>query len=189
MKRGQKGITLIEILVVCAIVGMLCALTFAALGPVREKGRQRVCASNLHQWGLAYGMYMADYDGMDAEVGVPLTHEQLGLPPGQELVDFLKQYKLWDTAVLHCPSEHPKPVNLMTSYYVGANSDEYNTSAYTQLVAQAGPNLDLLICPMHNVALDFQNQPTWATKWIQSLHIDQHITFHQVPASTNNMTE
>jgi len=187
--RGHKGFTLIEILVVSAIVGMLCMLIFAALGSAREKGRQRVCASNLHQFGLAFQMYSADYDGIDAQLGVPMTHEQLGLPPASYIFGFMKEYKLLDTAVLHCPSEHPRPLHLLTSYYISAISDEYNTPGYTQMVAQAGPNLDLLTCPMHNVALDFQNQPTWATKWIQSLHIDQHITFHQIPASANNLAE
>ena len=55
MKR--HGFTLIELLVVIAILGLLAAVLFPVFAHVRENGRRAVCASNLHQLGLAIMAY------------------------------------------------------------------------------------------------------------------------------------
>ncbi|HLI47262.1 MAG TPA: DUF1559 domain-containing protein [Chthonomonas sp.] len=55
--------TLIELLAVIAIIAILAALLFPVFAKAREKARQIVCFSNLHQIGLAVGMYNQDYDG------------------------------------------------------------------------------------------------------------------------------
>ena len=62
MKRLRCGFTLIEMLVVLAIVALLAAVLFPVFSHVREKGRQAACASNLHQLGLALSAYTIDYD-------------------------------------------------------------------------------------------------------------------------------
>ena len=58
----RKGFTLIEILVVIAIVGVLAALLFPVFSHVRERGRQTACLSNLHQLSLATFQYAQDFD-------------------------------------------------------------------------------------------------------------------------------
>jgi len=65
MRRpGTKpGFTLVEVLVVIAIIGMLTALLLPALSRARESGRQAACSSNLHQLHLANLSYAGDYDG------------------------------------------------------------------------------------------------------------------------------
>ncbi len=62
MKHLRCGFTLIEMLVVLAIVALLAAVLFPVFSHVREKGRQATCVSNLHQLGLALSAYTIDYD-------------------------------------------------------------------------------------------------------------------------------
>lgn len=60
----RRGFTLIELLVVIGILGVLAAILFPVLARAREAGRKTTCAANLAQIGLAFGMYLGDYDEM-----------------------------------------------------------------------------------------------------------------------------
>lgn len=57
-----RGLTLIEVLVVIAVIALLAALLFPVFAAAREKARQTRCASNLRQIGQALRMYAQDYD-------------------------------------------------------------------------------------------------------------------------------
>ena len=59
----RRAFTLIEILVVIAIIGILSALLFPVLSSARERGRQTACLSNLNQLGLAFAQYAQDSRG------------------------------------------------------------------------------------------------------------------------------
>jgi prepilin-type N-terminal cleavage/methylation domain-containing protein len=58
----RKAFTLIEILVVIAIIALLAAIMFPVFSLAREKARTISCASNLKQLGVAVVMYVQDYD-------------------------------------------------------------------------------------------------------------------------------
>lgn len=62
MKTFKKGFTLIEILVVIAIIGILAAILFPVFGQARERARSASCLSNLKQIGTGWLMYAQDYD-------------------------------------------------------------------------------------------------------------------------------
>ncbi|MDR3708403.1 MAG: DUF1559 domain-containing protein [Capsulimonadaceae bacterium] len=58
----SKAFTLIELLIVIAIIAILAAILFPVFATAREKARQTQCASNLKQIGLALTQYTQDYD-------------------------------------------------------------------------------------------------------------------------------
>ena len=60
MKR--KAFTLLEILVVIAIIAILAAILFPAFARARENARRASCQSNLKQIGLGIALYTQDYD-------------------------------------------------------------------------------------------------------------------------------
>ena len=62
--RRNQAFTLIEILVVIAIIAILASILFPVFSRARESARRASCASNMKQIGLAWIMYSQDYDEM-----------------------------------------------------------------------------------------------------------------------------
>jgi len=62
MTRGRGGLTLVEIIVVVAVLGLLVAVALAARVHIIENARRMNCASNLRQIGLAFKQYAQDND-------------------------------------------------------------------------------------------------------------------------------
>jgi len=58
----KKGFTLVELLVVMAIISMLAGQLLPALSTAREKGREANCINNLKQFDLAITMYYQDFN-------------------------------------------------------------------------------------------------------------------------------
>lgn len=60
-RHPTRGFTLVELLVVCAIIALLATLLLPALSQARKAGSAARCVSNLRQLGLATQLYWDDH--------------------------------------------------------------------------------------------------------------------------------
>lgn len=58
MKR--RGFTLIELLVVISIIALLLSIMMPALGKAKQQAERLVCKTNLHNYGIAGNLYLAE---------------------------------------------------------------------------------------------------------------------------------
>jgi len=62
--RKRAGFTLVELLVVMAIISLIAGLVVPAVRRAQERAKQAVCMSNLRQLGQAFLTYASDHDGL-----------------------------------------------------------------------------------------------------------------------------
>ena len=114
----KRAFTLIEILVVVAIIALLAAIIFPTFARVRENGRAIACVSNLKQIGMALNMYAEDNNGFHPIAGADISWNAIDPvtkngPWMQQMQEYLKS-----TKVLKCPSDGDSEY----SYFLGSRA-------------------------------------------------------------------
>lgn len=144
MYPKRRAFTLIELLIVIAIIALLAAILFPVFSRARENARRASCQSNLKQIGLGLIQYSQDYDEvLIADWYGPQPFDQTD-PSGTTNA----RYKWTDAAepyvkseqIFTCPSATDKPANPYTYYEkLTASTDDYGSYA---IVHGYGANVD-----------------------------------------------
>lgn len=60
---SRRGLSLVELLVVVAVISILAGILMPVLAQARRAAQKSACAANVRQLGLALRMYVDDHDG------------------------------------------------------------------------------------------------------------------------------
>src|SRR5689334_20819517 len=96
VRPGKSAFTLVELLVVIAVIGILAALLLPALGSAKEKARSANCISNLRQWAITWKIYT------DENQGSFMSGTTTDFPRGAWVVSLTNGYRQ-KPALLLCP--------------------------------------------------------------------------------------
>jgi prepilin-type N-terminal cleavage/methylation domain-containing protein len=133
--RSQIGVTLVELIVVLAIIGTLLALLLPAVQAARERARETVCKNNLHQLNLGIVGYYEIHKKLPApsqpgliggwtiEVLPFVEQKTLGesIQSGSALEAALEQH-LRQPRIMRCPKREDADIvaegNMYPTHYV-----------------------------------------------------------------------
>ncbi|MCS6776812.1 MAG: prepilin-type N-terminal cleavage/methylation domain-containing protein [Chloroherpetonaceae bacterium] len=133
--RMFAGFTLVELLVVVAVIAMLAGLLFPVLAVARGRARATTCVSNLRQAGVAFSMYLQDYDGYYPVAVDPADRDtpqiwdafpafRAEIPYLPWLHEVLQPY-VRSKEIFHCPSDTGILIEDFTALYLGAEPSSY----------------------------------------------------------------
>jgi prepilin-type N-terminal cleavage/methylation domain-containing protein/prepilin-type processing-associated H-X9-DG protein len=109
--------SLIELLIVIAIIGILAALSLPVINRAEEEGRATACISNLHQLGVALELYVdANNNILPVMRDAPTDTNALATNTFPT-VNLVLNSELGNTNVLRCPSDFQGIFRLTGSSY------------------------------------------------------------------------
>ncbi|MBX3112251.1 MAG: prepilin-type N-terminal cleavage/methylation domain-containing protein [Fimbriimonadaceae bacterium] len=112
---AERGFTLVELLVVVAVIALLAAILMPAFASAKSAAKATSCLSNIKETGMAVTLYVDDFDG-----GYPQTRKTSSDPAkddadgSMEEPDYgptwrlVRPYAKTGDALAHCP-EDPDP--------------------------------------------------------------------------------
>ena len=95
------GFTLMELLVVTALVAILASLAVPAYQRVAQNGRATACVSNLRQLGVGLGAYLADHNNVMPTLQTARASISVNVP----VIDNTLSTYITAPAVFACPAD------------------------------------------------------------------------------------
>jgi prepilin-type N-terminal cleavage/methylation domain-containing protein/prepilin-type processing-associated H-X9-DG protein len=137
----RSAFTLVELLIVIAIICLLAAILFPVFALARENARRSACLSNMKQIGLSMQMYLSDYDETYVPTILADTNVSATNPYGwaDALYPYTKSVQLFQ-----CPSDKRPPCAPGNGSPVDPKeqhlkpSDTTVTCGYTDYIMNAG---------------------------------------------------
>src|SRR5262245_55758548 len=96
LRKKHCGFTLVELLVVVAIIGVLVALLLPAVQSAREAARRMTCQSNLKQHAIAMHNYHDTWLKLPAGLMGSASSPDDGFGWGTAILPFVEQKALFD---------------------------------------------------------------------------------------------
>ena len=171
---ANRAFTLLEIIVVIAIITIIVAISYPALTSAKEAAKITSCSNNLRQLQHAIALYRTDWNG-DGATGDMFA---MGLPPYTEEVAVLKPYK----AAFSCAGASKPPF-----YGPGASPYHYMPSPpgvhlpysnWEQYTAKHGDNTALYVDLNHNQPSLLTNA-FYTTKFGIGIKLDGSLVRHR----------
>ncbi len=116
--RTIPGFTLMELLVVMAIIAILTSILLPALGRAKQRAYSIACVSNLRQLGVALHLYVEDNNNHLPVCAWPLPSQSTNNPPLPPITTTLMP-NVKSNAVFRCPADR-------TIFPVEGTSYEWN---------------------------------------------------------------
>lgn len=116
------GFTLVELLIVIAIIAILASMLLPALRKAKDRAVQIQCLNNLKQCGFGAASYMGDYNMF-------LPYYYYSAPKERVWTDYLKDNETVKDSTLLCPGWEPKSYS---SRYVTYGARFGNVPSYAK---------------------------------------------------------
>lgn len=149
----RRGMTLVEILVVLAIIGVLCGLIIPAAQAVRATAAQAKCLNNLRQLGIASLNHEATYKYF------PVADEfnKAAPAPKGSMFSGIHPFVESNSAVYRCPSRYGRPVD--ADDYASSQHPQWYRDPQLAVVVSVGGGL---LFPVYNNTLPgYEWRPAW----------------------------
>lgn len=141
--RKAGALTLIEVLVVVAVLALLVGLVLSAISQARRKAQRIDCVKNLKQMGLAFRIWLPPSETLSGGMRPPMTVPTNSggtleyVAAGETFGHFLvMSNELSSPKILVCPADKRQPAkswatlsNTNISYFVGPDADETQPDA------------------------------------------------------------
>lgn len=146
----KRGLTLVEVLVVAALIGVLAAILLPVARGTLDRSWQARCVEHLRQVYVATALYRTDHDG-DGRLG---SAEDMGLPPDLTTLRLTGAVPVEALRCPRTPNEYIRAEGAIGFVWMARPEDEIHAGGdtYARYVQRQGENAVLAVDMNHKPA-------------------------------------